>query len=201
MIEPLRAFFTAVFTPIARLLLALRISPDAVTVIGTTGVVTLSLWLIPEGRFLAATIGIWAFAVCDLIDGTMARLSDHTTAFGAFLDSTLDRVADAALFAGIVLWYTGKGEDALGAGLALYCLISGSVISYVRARAEAVGFSAKVGLAERADRLVLVMFAGLFMVWLDEPRVLIGGLLLLAVLSTITVLQRILAVRSQARAA
>lgn len=200
MIEPLRAFFTAVFTPIARLLLALRVSPDVVTLIGTAGVVVLSLWLVPEGRFLAATIGIWAFAVCDLIDGTMARMSEHTTPFGAFLDSTLDRVADAAIFSGLILWYAGEGDSRAGLALALYCLVSGGVISYARSRAESLGYSAKVGLAERADRLVLILFAGLFTVWFDEPRILIGGLGLLALLSTITVLQRILHVRKQAMA-
>lgn len=201
MIEPLRAFFTAVFSPIARLLLALRISPDVVTLVGTSGVCVLSLWLIPQGRFVAAIVGLFGFAICDLIDGTMARMSDHSTPFGAFLDSTLDRIADAAIFSGLILWYAGKGDDRTGLMLALYCLVSGAVISYARSRAESLGYSAKVGLAERADRLVLMLFASLFTVWLDEPRILIGGLALLAVLSTITVLQRVLFVRRQSRAA
>ncbi|MEI2809852.1 MAG: CDP-alcohol phosphatidyltransferase family protein [Nocardioides sp.] len=201
MIEPLRAFFTAVFTPIARLLLALRVSPDMVTLTGTAGVVVLSLWLVPQGRFVAAIAGIWAFAICDLIDGTMARMSEHTTPFGAFLDSTLDRIADAAIFSGVILWYAGEGDDRLGMVLAMYCLVTGSVISYARSRAESLGYSAKVGLAERADRLVLLLFAGLFSVWFDEPRILVGGLAILAALSTITVLQRVFHVRRQATAA
>ena len=86
----------------------------------------------------------------DTLDGIMARMNDRSTRWGAFLDSTLDRVADAAIFGGLVLYYAGGGDNAVMAGLALACLILGMVVSYARARAEGLGMTANVGIAERA---------------------------------------------------
>lgn len=193
-----RAFFTALFTPIARLLLRLGVSPDAVTVAGTLGVCFGALYFYPLGELWWGTLFITAFVFTDLIDGTMARLSDRTSSWGAFLDSTLDRVGDAAVFGGLILYFTGRGSDDLTAALALACLILGFVVSYAKARAESLGFTADVGIAERADRLVATLvttgFCGLFLpMW-----VLTGVLALLAVASLITVFQRILTVRTQA---
>lgn len=195
-----RAFFTAIFTPIARLLLRLRVSPDAVTVVGTAGVAFGALWFYPRGELWWGTLFITAFVFTDLLDGTMARLSGRTSAWGAFLDSTLDRVGDAAVFGGLILYFTGRGDHDLNAALALACLILGFVVSYARARAESLGFSCDVGIAERADRLVATLvttgFVGLFLpMW-----VLTTVLALLAVASLVTVLQRVLTVRAQALA-
>lgn len=195
-----RAFFTAVFTPLARLLLRLGVSPDAVTVVGTAGVVFGALFFYPRGELWWGTLFITAFIFTDLLDGTMARMSGRTSAWGAFLDSTLDRVGDAAVFGGLILYFTGRGDHDLTAALALACLILGFVVSYAKARAESLGFTANVGIAERADRLVATLvttgFVGLFLpMW-----VLTTVLALLAVASLITVLQRILTVRTQALA-
>lgn len=194
-----RAFFTAIFTPTARFLLRLGVSPDAVTLVGTIGVCVGALAFFPTGELFWGTMVITAFVFTDLIDGTMARMSDRVTSWGAFLDSTLDRVGDAAVFGGLVLYFTGVGDHALGAALALACLVLGFVTSYARARAEGLGMRADVGIAERAERLVAVLvttgLVGLFLpVW-----VLTAVLGLLAVASLVTVIQRMLSVRAQAR--
>lgn len=193
-----RAFFTRLFTPLARLLTSAGISPDVVTVVGTLGVCVGSLAFYPRHEFLVGTLVITAFVFFDTLDGIMARMNDRSTRWGAFLDSTLDRVADAAIFGGLVLYYAGGGDNAVMAGLALACLILGMVVSYARARAEGLGMTANVGIAERAERLVLVLVAtGL--VGLGLPELLLTVVLsLLAVASLVTVVQRMLEVRRQA---
>jgi CDP-diacylglycerol--glycerol-3-phosphate 3-phosphatidyltransferase/CDP-diacylglycerol--inositol 3-phosphatidyltransferase len=200
MMERFRAFWGHVFTPVARFLLRLGVSPDAVTVIGTVGVCAAALIFFPRGEFLVGVLVIVVFVFSDLVDGLMARLSGQSSSWGAFLDSTLDRLGDAAIFAGIAMYYAGRGDSQPLTGLAIYCLVMGSVTSYARARAESLGMQAKVGIAERADRLVAVLlFTGLSDL-LDLPVLLPVVLGVLAVASTVTVLQRILLVRSQARA-
>lgn len=193
-----RALFTKIFTPVARLLLKLGISPDVVTVVGTLGVCVGALAFYPRHEFFWGTIVITLFVFSDTVDGVMARLSGRSGKWGAYLDSTLDRMGDAAIFGGLVLWYAGRGDDFLMAGLALACLILGSVVSYAKARAEGLGFTADVGIAERADRLVVVLVTtGL--VGLGLPEVVLTIVLaLLAIASFVTVLQRMLLVRRQA---
>ena len=193
-----RAFITKLLTPLATLFLRLGIRPDVVTVVGTLGVCVGALGFYPRHEFFWGTIIISAFALSDTLDGIMARLSGRSSKWGAYLDSTLDRVGDSAIFGGLVLWYAGKGDDFLMAGLALACLILGSVVSYAKARAEGLGFTANVGIAERADRLVAVLVTtGLC--GLGLPEVVLGVVLaLLAVASLVTVVQRMLLVRKQA---
>ncbi len=193
-----RAFFTKVFTPLARLFLRLGISPDVVTVVGTLGVCAGALAFYPRHEFFWGTIVITVFVFSDTVDGVMARMSGRSSSWGAYLDSTLDRVGDAAIFGGLVLWYAGDGDSAYLAGLALACLILGSVVSYAKARAEGLGMTANVGIAERADRLVVVL-ATTGLVGLGLPEVFLTVVLaLLAVASLVTVLQRMLTVRRQA---
>ena len=193
-----RALFTKIFTPVARLLLKLGISPDVVTVVGTLGGCAGALAFYPRHEFFWGTVVITLFVFSDTVDGVMARMSGRSGKWGAYLDSTLDRVGDSAIFGGLVLWYAGKGDDFLMAGLALACLILGSVVSYAKARAEGLGFTANVGIAERADRLVAVLvITGL--VGLGLPEVVLTIVLaLLAVASLVTVFQRMLLVRQQA---
>ncbi|WP_018155935.1 phosphatidylinositol phosphate synthase [Demetria terragena] len=195
-----RALATRIFTPLARLFLKLGISPDVVTLVGTIGVSVGALAFYPRGEFLVGTLVITVFVFSDTIDGTMARASGRSSRWGAYLDSTLDRVGDAAIFGGLVLYYAGDGANTLMAALSLACLILGSVVSYSKARAEGLGMTANVGIAERADRLVAVLLAtGL--VGLGLPEVVLTVVLaLLAVASLITVFQRILTVRKQALA-
>jgi len=193
-----RAFFTKLFTPLARLLLKLGISPDVVTIVGTFGVGFGALVFYPRHEFFWGTMVVVVFVFSDTVDGVMARLSGRSSKWGAYLDSTLDRVGDSAIFGGLVLWYAGDGGTPYLAALALACLILGSVVSYAKARAEGLGMTANVGIAERADRLVVVLFAtGL--VGLGVPEVLLTVVLaLLALASLITVVQRMLEVRRQA---
>jgi len=193
-----RAFITKLLTPLATLFLRLGIRPDVVTVVGTLGVCVGALGFYPRHEFFWGTIIISAFALSDTLDGIMARLSGGSSKWGAYLDSTLDRVADSAIFGGLVLWYAGDGDSPYIAALALACLILGSVVSYAKARAEGLGMTANVGIAERAERVVTVLLAtGL--VGLGAPEVLLAVVLaLLAVASLITVGQRMLEVRRQA---
>ncbi|HET9827059.1 MAG TPA: CDP-alcohol phosphatidyltransferase family protein [Nocardioidaceae bacterium] len=200
MMERFRAFWGQVFTPVARLLLRLGVSPDVVTIIGTVGVCAAALVFFPRGDFLVGVLVIVVFVFSDLVDGLMARLSGQSSSWGAFLDSTLDRFGDAAIFAGIAMYYAGRGDSQPLTGLAIYCLVMGSVTSYVRARAESLGMQAKVGIAERADRLVAVLLMTGLSDLLDVPALIPVMLGALAVASTVTVLQRVLLVRSQARA-
>ena len=193
-----RALFTRLFTPIARFFVGLGISPDVITLVGTLGVSVGALAFYPRGEFFIGTLVITAFVFSDTIDGVMARMMNRSSNWGAYLDSTLDRVGDSAIFGGLVLYYAGQGDDTFMAALALACLILGSVVSYSKARAEGLGMTANVGIAERADRLVAVLVTtGL--VGLGLPEVVLTVVLaLLAVASLVTVLQRILTVRRQA---
>lgn len=198
MLNRFRGVLTRVMTPLAELLLRRGVSPDAVTVTGTVAVVVAALWLFPTGHLLAGAIVISVFVLTDSLDGTMARRSGRSGSWGAFLDSTLDRFADAAIFSGLVLWYSGRGDDRLTATLALACLVLGAIVPYARARAEGLGMTAAVGIAERADRLFAVLVATL-LVGAGLPRgVLTIMLALLAVASAVTIVQRMATVRRQA---
>jgi len=201
MLQRFRAFWTTVFTPVARLLLRWGVSPDTVTLVGTVGVCAGALVFFPRGQLLVGVLVVTAFVFSDLVDGHMARLSGQSSAWGAFLDSTLDRFGDAAVFAGLAMYYVGPGDSEPLAALAIYCLVMGSVTSYARARAESLGMQAKGGIAERADRLVAILvmtgLADIFNLFVLIP-VTLG---LLAVASTVTVVQRVMLVRGQAKAA
>jgi CDP-diacylglycerol--glycerol-3-phosphate 3-phosphatidyltransferase len=201
MMERFRAFWTKVFAPVAHLLIRLGVSADAVTLVGTLGVVAGALVFFPQGKLLTGVLVITAFVFSDLLDGYMARLTGKSSPFGAFLDSTLDRIGDGAIFAGLALYFAGPGDSRLYLILALVCLVMGGVTSYARARAEGLGFQAKVGIAERADRLVAILvMTGLGAIF-DLPELMYVALWALAVASTVTVVQRIWVVRRQAIAA
>ena len=200
MLEHIRGLVTAIISPLARLLLRIGVSPDAVTVLGTVATCSAALWFAPRGQLIAAALVVTVFALFDLLDGTMARLSNRASPFGAFLDSTLDRIADAVVFGAVILYFGGEGDSMFGAAMALLCLVTGITTSYARARAESLGFNARVGLMERADRLVVLGIAGVAADLWDEPMVLAWGLALLGALSAVTLVQRIWAVREQARA-
>ena len=197
MLSRLRDGMTRVATPLARFLLARGVGPDAVTIGGTLVVVVAALWAFPTGHLLIGTLVIALFVLTDALDGTMARLSGRAGPWGAFLDSTLDRIADAAIFAGLIVWFTGAGEDRLTAILALAALVLGSVVPYARARAEGLGLTASVGIAERADRLAVVLIAT-GVVGLGAPVVVLTVALgLLSLASLVTIGQRAAAVRAQ----
>lgn len=195
-----RGFFTTLFTPLARLLLKWGVSPDAVTVVGTLGVAIGALVFYPVGQLFWGTVFITVFVFADVIDGIMARIRGHSGSWGNFLDSTLDRIADGAVFAGVAIWFFGGGDNTAIAVSAMACLVLGMLVSYARAKAESLGFTANVGIAERAERLVSVLVVtGLTGVGLPQV-VLLWVLVLLALASTATVIQRVVVVRRQAMA-
>jgi CDP-diacylglycerol--glycerol-3-phosphate 3-phosphatidyltransferase len=195
-----RGFFTALFTPLARWLLKIGISPDTVTVVGTVGVVGGALGFYPLGQLWWGTLFITAFIFSDVLDGIMARMRDTGGRWGNFLDSTLDRIADGALFAGLAMWFFTGGADVVIAVGAMVCLVLGMVVSYARAKAESLGFTANVGIAERAERLVSVLVVTGF-TGLGLPHIFLQvTLALLAAASLVTVIQRVISVRRQAQA-
>lgn len=196
-----RGTTTALFTPLARRLLRAGVTPDAVTVAGTVGVSAAALLLYPAGHLFWGTIVITLFVFSDVLDGVMAREGGTTGPWGSFLDSTLDRVQDAAVFLALSWWGFGVGAQPAVGVLAGVCLVLGMLVSYARAKAESLGFTAVGGIAERAERLIVTLvFAGLTGLGLP-PAVLTAVLGLLALASLITVAQRVAGVRRQSHTA
>jgi CDP-diacylglycerol--glycerol-3-phosphate 3-phosphatidyltransferase len=194
MLNVLRPAIARLLTPVGRALARTPVTPNALTVIGTLGVCAGALTLFPTGHLFAGTMVCTAFVFADMLDGTLARIKGTTGAWGAFLDSTLDRVADASVFAGLAAWSVLGGHSRVTAGLALFCLVTGGLVSYAKARAEGLGVRCDVGIAERSERLVIgLTVAGL--AGLGVPYVLPVGLWVLAAASAVTLAQRMLAVR------
>lgn len=193
-----RAALARVVEPVARGLLRLGLSPDAVTFIGTVGVSAAALIFFPRGQFVTGVLIMVLFVFSDMLDGAMARLQNRTGVWGAFLDSTLDRIADGAIFAAILIWAV-RTQSVWVQAAALTCLVGGFVISYARARAEGVGLDCAVGFAERTERL-LILVVSAFLYGLGVPYVLPAALFVLAVLVLITVGQRLSHVHRQASA-
>ncbi|MPZ80051.1 MAG: CDP-alcohol phosphatidyltransferase family protein [Actinophytocola sp.] len=194
-----RASVSRVTDPIGAWLVRMGLTPNAMTLVGTAGAVGFALWLFPTGHLVAGTLTVWGFVMLDLLDGAMARARGGGTKFGAVLDSTCDRIADGALMAAIS-WYAFEvAESPSLAAAALICLVLGQVISYVKARAEAAGLSADVGLVERAERLIIAL-AGTGLTGFGIPHAVDVALWLLVAGSVITVVQRLVAVRRSATA-
>jgi phosphatidylinositol phosphate synthase len=188
-----KAGISRIIDPVARALLRAGVSPDAVTVAGTVGVVVAALLLATRGYLWIAALVITACALTDLLDGAMARARGTTSRFGALLDSTMDRLADGAVFGSLAYWLAVSDQYA-NLAACLICLVTGQLVSYVKARAEGLGLSANVGIAERFERLVIIGLGGIGD-GLGIPYALDVALWLLVVLSVITVGQRIFHVR------
>lgn len=199
MLERFRDFWQGVvLMPFVRLFIRLGISPDTVTFVGTLGVCVGALVFFPRGHLLVGVLFITAFVFSDLIDGKMARTLGRSSKFGSFWDSSLDRFGDGAIFGGLVLYFAGPGDSYLYLCVALYCLVMGSITSYLRAKAESLGMDAKGGLAERSDRLVsILVMTGLSAIF-DLPILMYVTLWALVAANTYTVIFRILKVRRQA---
>ncbi len=200
MLNTLRPVFARVMDPIAGALARTPVTPDAITITGTVGVAAGALSLFPTGHLFVGTLVCWFFVMADMLDGALARVKGTTGVFGAFLDSTLDRVADACVFAGLAAWFVLGGHSRLLAGVAVFCLVSGALVSYAKARAEGLGLRCDVGLAERSERMLIALVAA-GLSGLGVPYVLAVGLWLLAAASTFTFGQRVLAVHRAAAAA
>lgn len=200
MLKVLKPGLGQLLAPVGRVLARTPLTPNMLTVIGTVGMTGGALGLFPTGHLLAGTLVCTGFVLTDMLDGTLARITGSTGKFGAFLDSTMDRVADSAVFAGIAIWLATGGHDRLLAAVALFCMVAGGLVSYAKARAEGLGLRADVGIAERTERLLIGLVA-IGLAGLGVPYVLSIGLWILAVLSTITFGQRVYAVRVSAAAA
>ncbi|HEV8555310.1 MAG TPA: CDP-alcohol phosphatidyltransferase family protein [Actinophytocola sp.] len=187
-----RASVSRVTDPVGAWLVRSGLSPNAMTVIGTAGAVAGSLWLFPTGHLLAGTFVVWGFTMLDLLDGAMARARGGGTRFGTVLDATCDRITDGALLAGIA-WYLFVAGNRPLAAAALVCLVLAQVTSYIKARAEATGLSANVGLVERAERLIITL-VGTGLTGFGLRYALDVALWVLTGLSLVTVVQRMVAV-------
>src|ERR1700733_13452256 len=194
MLNPLRPALNRVLTPIGEALARTPVTPNAITVTGTVGVAAAALWLLPTGHLFAGAAVCTVFVLADMLDGALARVTGTSGAWGAFLDSTLDRLGDAAIFAGLAAWLARGGHQSLLAGVTVYCLVAGAMVSYARARAEGLGVRADVGGAERSERIIIILVST-GVSGLGVPYILPVGLWALAALSTITFGQRVLAVR------
>jgi CDP-diacylglycerol--glycerol-3-phosphate 3-phosphatidyltransferase len=178
----------------AKLLIRVGVSANAVTIAGTAVVVGASVLLLAPGHLLAGLIVVAASVLTDMLDGAIARVKGTTSRFGALLDSTCDRLADGAIMAGLAFFLLAE-DRALGGALALWALIASQMVSYVRARAESLGAECNVGIAERPERLIIAAVAVLLEV-LSVPFALEAGMGLLAVLASITVVQRLVFARA-----
>lgn len=197
-----RETFAKATAPLGKALVSTGLTPDAMTIIGTTASIAAAVTLFPTGHLFWGTMVIWLFVMFDMLDGAMARARGGGTKYGAVLDASCDRVADGAIFAGLAWWavYHENSKHLLFATLVV--LITSQVISYIKARAEASGLSADGGLIERPDRLIIVLvgagftgIGGYFGInWLSYA--VYAAMYALAVLSIITVFQRALAVRN-----
>src|SRR5689334_9564703 len=196
---PARAVVSHGVNPTARFLLRLGITPNAVTVAGTVGVL-IGAWFGATGHLFWGTWIITASALTDVLDGTMARMRGGSGKFGALLDSSMDRIADGATFGAVVFYMASQHNPYWGTAAALISLAAGQVVSYVKARAQSLGLNADVGIAERLERLVILGIGGLLgsagLHW-GLP----AALWVLALLSVVTVFQRLIAAARSDRTA
>ena len=185
--------------PLGARLARAGVTPNAITMVGTAGVVAGALVFFTQGWWFTGTMVIWGFAMLDVVDGAVARAGGTSSPFGGVLESTGDRLADAAVF-GALAWYFARHDQRWLLLAALLCLVLGSLTSYIRARAEAAGMTATVGIAERADRLIIVLVGtGLTGQNLEVPYVQAIALWVLVGASTITVGQRLATVHRQSQ--
>jgi CDP-diacylglycerol--glycerol-3-phosphate 3-phosphatidyltransferase len=206
MLDHIQEWVRIPMRPLARGLDRIGCKPDYITIGGTVITVLLAFLLLPAGHVLVGGILIGIFALFDTLDGTLARLQGSTGPWGAFLDATMDRITDGAVFGAIVMWFVFDPADLLvdndgfrlwGVLVTLWCLALGAVVPYAHARAEAVGASARVGLTGRADRLVIALVPlGFTQVGLPV-LVLLICLSVLALTTLITVAMRIVVVHRQ----
>lgn len=181
-----------IISPTARGLLRIGLTPNSVTTLGAIGVIAVALVAYPNGHLFGGTVAICCLALSDLFDGTMARLSQKgPSRWGGFLDSTIDRVTDSAIALGLLI-YLAKSNDALSYVL-LVSIVSGFLVSYIRARAESLQIECKGGFAERTERLIILLTAIGF-TGLGVDYILAIGVWVLALASVVTVLQRLIIV-------
>ena len=185
----LKPTVTRLINPVARLALRIGLTPNSVTVLGALGLVSSAMYFYINERYFVGTLVITVFALSDLFDGAMARISEQgSSLWGGFLDSTIDRITDSAIIIAILIPLV-SADDSL-ALVGLTTLVTGLLIPYIRAKAESFNIQCSIGIAERTERLIILLTAiGLH--GLGVPYALAMGLWLLAILGVITVFQRI----------
>ncbi|MGI8406916.1 MAG: CDP-alcohol phosphatidyltransferase family protein [Actinomycetota bacterium] len=196
--QMIRGQWDRIMRPIGRALGRTGVSPDTVTLLGVLIQVG-AAWLILDGRLLLAGLVSIAAGISDVLDGAIAKAQGRTGKFGALLDSTTDRLVDALFFLPIAWLYsvspdTPSHDVPWVAVVALVALVAGFLVSYIKARAESLGFECDVGIAERAERVIVTIVALVF-------DILQYVLPVLAFFSIVTALQRIFYVRAQSRRA
>ncbi|MBN9636772.1 MAG: CDP-alcohol phosphatidyltransferase family protein [Actinobacteria bacterium] len=192
-----RAAYTKLSRPLARGALRIGLTPDSVTVIGTTASVVGALTLFPTGHLWYGALVVWFFVLADMLDGAMARERGYGTRLGAVLDATCDRIGDGAVFCGLLWWIAFEMHDKPLVVATLICLVTSQVISYIKARAEASGLNADGGFIERPERLIIVLVGAGFsdLPIHPLPLALPIAMWVLAVASVITLGQRLASVR------
>lgn len=185
---------TRAITPTAKAMLRMGFTPNGVTIVGAIGVVLSAFIFYPSGHFLVGSLLITVFVLSDLFDGTMARISEQgSSPWGGFLDSTIDRVADASVLIGLILFLNRSSNRLVP--VVLVALVTGILVPYIRAKAESLGVECSGGFAERTERLIVALVAiGLY--GLHVPFALAIGMWVLAILGVVTVVQRIVIVRN-----
>jgi len=192
----IKAPVTRAITPLCSGLLRAGMTPNLMSALGGVGSSLSAVLLFGSGHFLAGAILTTLFVLFDLLDGTMARISGSTSRWGALLDSTLDRISDASILGAMAYWFSRTNDR--NVPLILSVLILGSLISYIKARAEALEIECNGGIAERTERLIIILLtAGLD--GLGIPFIFAIGLWVLLVISIITVFQRMLIVYQGSR--
>jgi CDP-diacylglycerol---glycerol-3-phosphate 3-phosphatidyltransferase len=198
MLNFLRPGFARLFTPVVQALARTPVTPNMITVIGTVGVSVSALALFPIGWLFPGAAIATFFVFTDMLDGQLARLKGSSGPWGAFLDSTMDRVGDAAVFGGITIWFIRNPADHVLAATSLFCLACGMCVSYVKARAQSLGLKCDVGLIERPERL-LIGLTSIGLSGLGVPYILPIGMWALAAGSLYTFYQRMRAVYREAK--
>ena len=193
-----RAAYVKLSTPVAKGALRIGLTPDGVTILGAAGTVIAALTLYPIGQLWWGSVAVWVFVLADMLDGAMARVRGGGTRFGAVLDAACDRIADGAIFCGLLWWVAFSMKSPSLVVATLICLVTSQVISYIKARAEASGLRGDGGFIERPERLIIVLLgAGLSDFFLFPlPWALPIAMWVLAAANLITVAQRLHSVRT-----
>jgi CDP-diacylglycerol--glycerol-3-phosphate 3-phosphatidyltransferase len=184
-------------TPFAKVFIKLGFSPDLVTLFGTSGVVVSSIVFFSQGQFLVGSIVFAMFVGLDAVDGTVARLLNRNSKWGAFFDSVLDRIADGVVLGSLAFYFANAGKETYFI-LSLVALLASEIVSYVKARAEGLGLKCDTGLAERPERVIIII-AGTFLTGLGLNPALEISIWLLTIVSIITVIQRMIFVLKQTK--
>lgn len=197
LLSGLRPGLAKAIRPLARGLVKIGVTADLITVVGTVGVGAGALGFFPRGELLWGALVVACFVVFDMLDGAVARERGGSSVWGAFLDSTLDRVGDVVIFGGLLWWFVAGGDQPVYAALCLFCLGTSFLTSYIKARAEGLGPTCNVGIAERAVR-IMVILVGAGLSGLGVPFAVEVALWLLAAATAVTVGQRFYEVYRQA---